>query len=721
VKRTWTGAGVLCALLISAGTARTAAPGIDRARVPTGILYDLSARMAHLERFDGSASAPAANPATLRQAVFELSRASLEPRAWPAESALRDHGDPVVRMVLVDARYDRIREEAIESGAARMEDHTLVLEPGATETRRAFLAAPVRDYTYRGARVPFVLDSSLFAGDARPVRVEADFGDGAGFRALPWDQGIDVRYRTDGTHLVRVRATHADGEVSRAAFEFDVRALAAPTPNDTIPLTGVQPYNGATAIGRAFVYLAPAHTQLARPALVFEGFDIDNTMNWDELYALLNQQNLVEELRTRGYDAVVLDFTESTDYIQRNAFVAVDLIHRVQAAIHPEMDFPLVGASMGGLVARYALAWMEQNNDPHRVRNVVFFDVPHGGANIPLGIQYWLDFFAGNSVDAAHLLSRLDQPASRQMLLHHYTTPPGATGQPDPMRAVFTGELASLGGYPAAPRLAAISNGSRTGVDQGFGAGAQIIQYQYNILLVNVRGDVWAVPNGVNTKIFHGIYQTFFSGPTQQVFVSGTSPWDNAPGGWRDSMAQMDAVAPPVGDIVALYPNHCFIPAVSALDLATSDPFYDIAGDPDLLAHTPFDNLYIGVSNEAHVTVTPGNAAWILDEVDPALTAVTPARANSPAFTLREAAPNPFDDQTRVRWNLARNSNVRVDVYDVMGRRVATLLDGSRPAGSGEARWSGRDDRGGRVAAGVYFVRMRAGGETQSRRVVLVR
>lgn len=377
---------------------------------------------------------------------------------------------------------------------------------------------------------------------------------------------------------------------------------------------------------------------------------------------------------------------------------------------------------MGGLVARYALAWMEQNGDPHRVRNFVSFDVPHRGANIPLGIQYWLNFFAGNSADAAHLLSRINQPAARQMLLYHYTSPAGSTGQADPMRATFTGELVALGNYPSQPRLVALSNGSAAGLNQGFNAGDQIIQYSYNILLVNVRGDVWAVPNSTNTRIFYGINQTFGSGPTQQVYVSGTLPWDSAPGGTRDSMAQMDAVVPPVGDIIALHPSHCFIPTVSALDINTANPFYDVDGDPNLLANTPFDNLYVPATNEPHVTVTPANAVWLLDEIDPALTAVGPAAsAASPAFDLLGAAPNPFDAQTRVRWNLSRHARVQVDVFDVAGRRVAALVDGERAAGPGEARWSGRDAGGRTVAAGVYFLRMRAAGETQTRRVVLVR
>jgi hypothetical protein len=46
-----------------------------------------------------------------------------------------------------------------------------VLEPGSVETRRAFIAAPVRDYTYRGSDVSFVLDSSAFVGTGRPTQV----------------------------------------------------------------------------------------------------------------------------------------------------------------------------------------------------------------------------------------------------------------------------------------------------------------------------------------------------------------------------------------------------------------------------------------------------------------------------------------------------------------------------------------------------------------------
>jgi hypothetical protein len=204
------------------------------------------------------------------------------------------------------------------------------------------------------------------------------------------------------------------------------------------------------------------------------------------------------------------------------------------------------------------------------------------------------------------------------------------------------------------------------------------------------------------------------------VTVSGTLPWDNAPGGSRNSMAQMDSVTAPYGDIVALHERHSFIPTVSALDIATTDPFYDVAGDPDLLAHTPFDNLYVSDVNEPHVTVTPANAVWLLDEIDPAATAVGDL-PTPPAFTLLAASPNPFGDRTAVRWQLARAARMHAEVFDVRGRRVVTLLDAARPAGPGGIQWDGRDGSGQRVAAGVYFLRVEAVGEIRTHRLVLVR
>jgi hypothetical protein len=83
--------------------------------------------------------------------------------------------------------------------------------------------------------------------------------------------------------------------------------------------------------------------------------------------------------------------------------------------------------------------------------------------------------------------------------------------------------------------------------------------------------------------------------------------------------------------------------------------------------------------------------------------------------------PNPFRDRTRFRFELRFPERVELAVYDVRGRLVRRLVDGERPAGTTEVDWDGRDDAGRRVAAGVYWFRLRAAGLRHARPVVLTK
>ena len=70
--------------------------------------------------------------------------------------------------------------------------------------------------------------------------------------------------------------------------------------------------------------------------------------------------------------------------------------------------------------------------------------------------------------------------------------------------------------------------------------------------------------------------------------------------------------------------------------------------------------------------------------------------------------PNPFRESTRLSWRIAEDGPVELSVLDVRGRRVARLLQESLPEGYHELEWNGRDQEGNRVAAGVYFLRMKS-------------
>lgn len=88
---------------------------------------------------------------------------------------------------------------------------------------------------------------------------------------------------------------------------------------------------------------------------------------------------------------------------------------------------------------------------------------------------------------------------------------------------------------------------------------------------------------------------------------------------------------------------------------------------------------------------------------------------------LHAPSPNPFRRSTTVRYTLDREAPVTIDIVDVSGRLRAHLDEGVRPAGGHTALWDGRDSERREVPAGIYYLRLHAGGEVTSGRVLRVR
>lgn len=91
------------------------------------------------------------------------------------------------------------------------------------------------------------------------------------------------------------------------------------------------------------------------------------------------------------------------------------------------------------------------------------------------------------------------------------------------------------------------------------------------------------------------------------------------------------------------------------------------------------------------------------------------------SLTMEVPSPNPSVRMVHVRFNLPAAAVVRAEVFDVVGRRIATLVDGERmPAGEQQLTWDRRDDTGQRVRPGMYQVRVTAGGAVATRKIVMI-
>ena len=97
---------------------------------------------------------------------------------------------------------------------------------------------------------------------------------------------------------------------------------------------------------------------------------------------------------------------------------------------------------------------------------------------------------------------------------------------------------------------------------------------------------------------------------------------------------------------------------------------------------------------------------------------LAPVQATS---RIESAWPNPFNPHCTLRFSLAAAGQARVELIDLAGRHVRTLMDGAMAAGPHELIWNGRDDDGREVASGIYFARLLSAGGVDTHKLVLLR
>jgi len=85
-------------------------------------------------------------------------------------------------------------------------------------------------------------------------------------------------------------------------------------------------------------------------------------------------------------------------------------------------------------------------------------------------------------------------------------------------------------------------------------------------------------------------------------------------------------------------------------------------------------------------------------------------------FRLFESYPNPFNNQTVIRYGIPVSTEVSIIIYDLLGRQVATLLNGKEQAGYHHVIWNAKNH-----SSGVYFYKIQAGVFTETKQMTLLR
>jgi hypothetical protein len=92
-----------------------------------------------------------------------------------------------------------------------------------------------------------------------------------------------------------------------------------------------------------------------------------------------------------------------------------------------------------------------------------------------------------------------------------------------------------------------------------------------------------------------------------------------------------------------------------------------------------------------------------------------------PDFRLKQNYPNPFNPTTTIEYSLPERGHVKIEIFNLLGQKVRTLIDEPKTAGNYEVIWDGKDDNGSEVASGVYLCKLQVRDKSQTKKMLLIK
>ena len=415
-------------------------------------------------------------------------------------------------------KYSRFRSDALSTSKITVVNNTYDdkyvngVWQNPYETKTAFvISTPVLELNKAGLQLS--LPSTLWhTNQASAIsNIEVDFGNGSGYKTLYNNAVASTTYTSTGTFSLTYRMRLTDGSYLYSRQKLMVKDVTpTTTAKGTLPIaqqniTATRSYLNVAGSATLQIAYSGTDTKIRKPLIVAEGFDTGllassgsvGDSDYDDFENTINQnagielRNLVTNNTSVDYDVIYVNWDNGTDYIQRNAYVLQEVIKWVntqKAAAGSTTPNVVLGQSMGGVIARYALKDMENRGEQHKTGLYISHDAPHQGANVPLGFLYmarhavnqYIKSAAGvlnipitsGGVGISDIEELLNAPATRQLLINNVSS---SFTIDNSLRTSFQNELKTLG-YPSQTRNIALSNASHCASGQSVTAGSQIFK-----------------------------------------------------------------------------------------------------------------------------------------------------------------------------------------------------------------------------------------------------
>lgn len=681
---------------------------VDKTQVPTHFLEEYGAPVIPMETFDGVLTDSNRIDMDLwRTLYFQLYTGYVGPGAVPIDSitavnqAIRQSmADTLpIPIPLLIGQYNSVKSNAFSSNLLSYDSsqHQVYDVAGRPQSpyqlNHLFAACPNTSSTSTGAATFVCKPGLIWNNTGKSISsIQVDFADGQGFQTLALNTPVSVSYADTGTVRWKIKVTLSDNSVLQCYSEYHVLQASSSgsrysgsSYNDYWYVPPTADYAGADVY---ISYTSKDRTNTMRkPLIVVEGYDvsavapdIQSNYSYFDFITAINEPSALYDFNGHlddiaGYDLVFIDFRNGTDDIKRNAKLVehiIGMVNTAKASAGSSKQDVVMGLSMGGLVARYALAEMTKNNDDPETRLLITHDSPHRGANVPLGVQYLIEMAGhvhlfGYDVHDIYpqydeAISLLNEPATQQLLLYRATGPATFANN-----TFLDGDYRSMVTFDAsdpqpAYRFIATSLGSQCGHpifsphQRLFYSNSNAFLFLFPLLSYKLVADigVYALPNTGSTDEIARIsvsskFKLFgFITISKQVYSNtayapGTQlPVDGAPGS-TNPLIDIDAphanfgfLIPPILGIWGAVNVHvngdpttfCFVPTVSALDVspfnstAFSAPFIDgynadfPSKSATYIAQEAFTEGSQTAYNNAHIRFTARNAQWLYDEME---------------------------------------------------------------------------------------------------------